>query len=227
MNYKTVEKSILHYTNKERLKRGLDALEGDPDLIKAARGHSRWMAKRKVQSHTGAGGSTPKDRARKANYSGDMVGENLWRADTKKGKGGTFKSKFRWNSDRKLGKAAVITWMNSPGHKRNLLREEWADIGIGVATDDRGVTYFTQDFGGDSGYPEKEDYGGHGAYARQDLNYMLSRMESSKSKRDYSSERLAITGKMQKNKRRGKRSMYGRIFRSVRRRIKKLLGKRR
>ena len=45
LSTKVVERSILHYTNKERRKRGLLPLSGNRALAKAARGHSRWMSK--------------------------------------------------------------------------------------------------------------------------------------------------------------------------------------
>ena len=46
-----------------------------------------------------------------------------------------------------MGKAAVISWMNSPGHRANLLSSDWRDIGIGVARSKKGTYYLTQNFG--------------------------------------------------------------------------------
>lgn len=53
MNSKIVERSIVHYTNKERGKRKLKKLKGHDALIHAARKHSNWMAQTKKFSHTG------------------------------------------------------------------------------------------------------------------------------------------------------------------------------
>ena len=145
MNAKVVERSILHYTNRERRRRGLRSLQGHVILIRAARGHSRWMAHRNRFSHTGGGGTQPGDRVQKAGYKYSSVGENIWQASG--GKGSAWQSKFFWNSSWRLGRAAVISWMNSPGHRENLLNPDWQHIGIGVATNKRGRIYLTQNFG--------------------------------------------------------------------------------
>ena len=135
MNTRIVERSILHYTNKERRKRGLKKVAGHPALIKAARGHSRWMARRNKMSHTGGGGSEPWHRAQRAGYPSGNVSENLYATSGHKGSG--------W----KLGKHAVAAWMNSPGHRQNLLTSDIKHIGIGVARNKRGSIYLTQKFG--------------------------------------------------------------------------------
>ena len=92
MNTKVVERSILHYTNRERRRRGLQRLKGHLGLIRAARGYSRWMARHNRYSHTGGGGSQPWHRARKADFPSRSVSENLWQ--TSGGHGSAWKSKF-------------------------------------------------------------------------------------------------------------------------------------
>lgn len=148
----TVERSILHYVNIERKKRNLPSLSGHPALIRAARNHSHWMAKSGRFSHSGAGGSSHMDRTSKAGYIGG-TSENIWQTTTRGGRGRAWKSRFRWRNDRELGKAAVITWMNSPGHRENMLSAEWRHIGIGVAESKRGQAYLTQCFGSGLGLP--------------------------------------------------------------------------
>ena len=143
---RVVEKSVLHYVNKERLKARLKPLVGDQSLMRSARGHSGWMAKTGKYSHGGAWDSTPSDRAMRAGY-GDGAGENIWWTSSQRGTGRAWKSKFRWDSDWKLGKAAVISWMNSPGHRANILMVDYKHIGIGVAKNKRGALYLTQNFG--------------------------------------------------------------------------------
>lgn len=137
MNTKAVERSILRYTNRERRSRGLKPLKGHRALIKAARGHSRWMASRDHMSHNGAGGSSPADRAREAGYQSTFVSENCWQLI----------SNSRWRPSKKLGQAAVNSWMNSPGHQANLLDPRMKVIGIGAARNKRGNVYLTQNFG--------------------------------------------------------------------------------
>lgn len=146
MRTKIVERSILHYTNKERRKRKLTVLAGQPALITAARSHSRWMANTGRYGHTGANGNSPSNRASEAGYFGG-ASENIWQVQSDHGRGGAWMSRFRWDNDWKLGKAAVISWMNSPGHRANMLSYEWHHIGIGVAINKRGRIYLTQNFG--------------------------------------------------------------------------------
>ena len=118
--------------------------------MRTAQGHSQWMADRSRFSHTGTGGSSPSERGSKAGY-GSGVGENIWQVQAHYGKGATWKSRFQWDSDWKLGKAAVISWMNSPGHRANILRPGYRHIGVGAVKTKRGKIYLTQNFGGDFG----------------------------------------------------------------------------
>ena len=159
MNTRIVERSILHYTNKERRKRQLRRLQGHRALIRAARGHSQWMARSRRMSHTGQGGSQPWDRAVRSGYPSRQVSENIWQTSGRSGL--AWKSKFMWRSDWKLGQAAVISWMNSPGHRANLLNPNWRCLGAGVANS-RGRIYLTQKFGdrrGDTGKPHRSRRG--------------------------------------------------------------------
>ncbi len=146
MRERVVAKSIVHHTNLERKKRGLRLLRGHQALIGPATNHSKWMARTGVYSHTGAYGSSPGRRTADAGYSGS-VGENIWQVRRNSGKGSTWRSRFRWRGDWQLGKAAVISWMNSPGHSSNMLNPDWWDIGVGVAMTRGGNVYLTQNFG--------------------------------------------------------------------------------
>ena len=145
MNTRIVERSILHHTNKEQRRHRVKPLKGHRALIRGARAHSRWMARRGVMSHTGVGSSEPYQRARTAGFLSNYVGENLWQSSGSKGI--AWKSNFRWRSDWQLGKAAVISWMNSPGHRKNLLTADYTHIGIGVGRNKRNRIYLTQKFG--------------------------------------------------------------------------------
>ena len=145
MRHWVIERSIQHHTNKERRKRGLRPLKGHRALIRAARGHSRWMARTNRYSHTGVGGSKPHQRAARSGFGGTATGENIW--NTRGRSGRAWKSRFRWRGDWQLGKAAVISWLNSPGHRYNLLSPQWNCSGMGVGINRRGRIYLTQVFG--------------------------------------------------------------------------------
>jgi uncharacterized protein YkwD len=74
------------------------------------------MAERKFFSHTSPDGDSVSDRVRSANIFYWMVGENLF-----------------WSANiAQPVPAAVEGWMNSPGHRANILRSEYRETGIGV-----------------------------------------------------------------------------------------------
>ena len=146
-----LEDLILHYTNVERKAAGLKPLNHDRDLSNIARGHSRDMTRFGLYHEIN--GKGPTDRALEAGYKcrfhfgdgsysddysglGENISEypritefntqmigNMWR---------TIPSKFSRDS-RDMALAIVRSWMNSPGHRRNILDSRYSRIGIGVA----------------------------------------------------------------------------------------------
>ena len=95
-------------------------------------GHSKDMAHYNYLGHVNRRGDGPSDRARRKGYAldGGGIGENccqLWAHEvTKSGK------KRRKNAN-KLATEAVRLWMNSPGHRANLLHPRYRAVGIGSA----------------------------------------------------------------------------------------------
>lgn len=123
----SLEEQVLAVTNAERAAAGCGALDMDDRLRSAARGHSQDMAARDYFSHTTPEGASPSDRARAAGWPGG-AGENI---------------AMGYRSP----EAVMDGWMNSDGHRANLLNCRYTDIGVGVASDDRGRLYWTQKFG--------------------------------------------------------------------------------
>jgi uncharacterized protein YkwD len=121
------EKKILDLTNKERAREKLPELKPDPLLFKLARDHSANMAKQGKLDHV-LDGKNPTERARDAGYKG-VVGENC--------AAGLFDDVAE----------VVEGWMGSKGHRANILRKEFASIGIGIARGEKGEYYYTQVFG--------------------------------------------------------------------------------
>lgn len=117
------EKAIVVLINKQRTKRGLKPLRVRASLTKAARLHSRDMAKWRYFSHTSRNGRTPSQRIRAAGYSTSgclrwTVGENI-----------------AWASaGRATARTIVRGWMKSPAHRRIILTRSFRDIGMGTAT---------------------------------------------------------------------------------------------
>lgn len=132
-----VEAEIHDQVNEIRAERGLSELEHDDEIASVARIHSQDMNERDYFSHTNPEGETPADRF------GDLypaecraVGENLAYIQT--GAGG-------YGSAEEIADRIVQGWMDSDGHRENLLREDWDSEGIGVYIED-GRIDATQNF---------------------------------------------------------------------------------
>jgi uncharacterized protein YkwD len=116
-------RSTLCALNRERAHSGLRKLKLNKKLSRAARRHAHDMAKRNYFSHDTLGGGTFLDRIRAEGYLKGahswVVGENL-----------------AWGS-RGYSRPRVIMklWMNSTGHRANILNASFREIGIGLAYD--------------------------------------------------------------------------------------------
>lgn len=116
-----VEAAIVEMTNAIRKQHNLYAVKPNPDLAEAAQGYAKFLAISTKFSHT-ADGRHPSDRAAAAGYRACSVAENLSsNLDT------------RGFETRQLARDAVQGWLNSPGHRRNLLAEHVTHIGVAVA----------------------------------------------------------------------------------------------
>jgi hypothetical protein len=116
-----VERAIVEMTNTARKQHGLGAVKPNPALEAAARTFARFLAQSQLFSHT-ADGRQFSDRAKAAGYEPCFVSENLsWNRDS------------RGFSVQQLARETVQGWMNSPGHRKNILTDHVTDIGVGVA----------------------------------------------------------------------------------------------
>lgn len=111
-----MEAAVRQGINQVRQKNGLRPLQNNFQLAQVARKYSRQMAEKKFFSHTGADGSTLADRVRAGGISYLVIGENLYTST---------------NIPRPVP-SAIKGWMNSPGHRENILRPVFAETGIGV-----------------------------------------------------------------------------------------------
>jgi uncharacterized protein YkwD len=138
-NLRRIRASILCLHNQIRAQHNLPSLRENKRLRKAALGHSRNMVSNGFFEHTTPKGVTMVDRILRARYvredEGWALGENLaWGT----GSYGT-------------PRGAVQAWMESPGHRANLLKRSYREVGVGVVlgvpvSDAAGATY-TVDFG--------------------------------------------------------------------------------
>ncbi|MFI7538764.1 CAP domain-containing protein [Streptosporangium sp. NPDC049376] len=119
---------VLRLTNAERRAGGCPALRDDSRLRSAAQGHSADMAANNYFNHTSKDGRTMTDRIKASGFSPlSAWAENM-----------------AWGQ--RTPAEVVKAWMNSPGHRRNIMTCSYTHIGIGVATSPRGRVYWTQDF---------------------------------------------------------------------------------
>ena len=119
---------MLEYHNQARLEAGKDPLKFHMRLRDAALEHGEWMAKNNRFSHTGKNGSSVADRVRDAGYSYSYVGENIYKGTTPPSH-------------------AFQAWMNSNGHRANILNGNYTDIGLHYTSSTDGVMYWTAVFG--------------------------------------------------------------------------------
>jgi LysM repeat protein len=111
---------VIAAVNALRASRGLAALQANDSLMAAAQGHSDYMAVNSLISHTGSGGSSPRDRAVAAGYgggSGVVVTENIAVAQTAAS----------------LGTIIYSIWGDSV-HMGTMLNSSYTHIGVGVST---------------------------------------------------------------------------------------------
>ncbi|GAA3205322.1 sigma-70 family RNA polymerase sigma factor [Actinocorallia longicatena] len=117
---------VVRLVNAERSKKGCRPVTTDPRLTRSAQAHSAEMARRREMTHTGANGSSPGDRISAQGY--------RWGA---------------WSENVAVGAPApsgVMTmWMNSPGHRANILNCAYTQVGVGIASGD-GKLWWTQNF---------------------------------------------------------------------------------
>ncbi|PRH77928.1 SCP-like extracellular, partial [Streptomyces solincola] len=118
--------AVLKLVNDERAKVGCRPLTASGKLDSLAGAHSRDMAARGYFSHTDPDGRTPWDRASAAGVSG-LAAENIARGQAD-------------------AAAVMESWMNSEGHRANILNCDYTTLGVGVQFGSGGP-WWTQNFG--------------------------------------------------------------------------------
>lgn len=119
-----METQVRQEINAVREKQGLKPLENQEKLAEVARQYSRKMAKENFFAHVSPDGTTPAKRVSSAGIFYWVVGENL----------------FKITNASKPVPYAIKGWMESPGHRENLLRPEYTETGVGVWRE--GNTYY-------------------------------------------------------------------------------------
>ncbi len=133
-----LEKQLAQLVNDARDDNGLRRLELSDELAEVARAHSVEMRDKKYFAHESPTPNLrrPMDRyVAGLNRTPRIVAENIYRA---------------WGAQHQLGSTdiddAMKSFMNSPGHRANILLDSITKIGIGIAVDDTGNIWVTQMF---------------------------------------------------------------------------------
>lgn len=131
LNVPTVDSSVLNFetevvrlVNEERAKYGLSKLTHDWELSRVARIKSQDMKDNSYFSHTSPVYGSPFDMMKSFGISYKRAGENIAKGQT-------------------TPKAVVNAWMNSSGHRANILNSSYTHIGVGYV---KGGNYWTQMF---------------------------------------------------------------------------------
>lgn len=150
-----LEKEIHSLINTERIKKGLALLSWNDDLSRAARKHSRDMAERSYFSHVSPDGNDFSDRYRREGYSCSIaVRETIYSGAENLYQNNLYdrvvfmngRAHYDWNTMQEMAESTVQGWMNSPGHRKNILTPHWKSEGIGAAVSGDGKVYITQNF---------------------------------------------------------------------------------
>lgn len=119
VTYDTISREQLMFLhNIERGSRELQQLNLDPELAKRSQMHAEWMALNNSLKHSKLGGT---------DYS--IEGENIAKGHI---------------SEEEVVKA----WMDSPGHRKNILNGKFTNAGFGYAKRSDGTTFWCAQFGG-------------------------------------------------------------------------------
>lgn len=119
-----VEQAVLNLTNAERQKAGLQPLQIDNNLMNSARQKSTDMATKNYFSHTSPTYGSPFDQMKANGVSYRAAAENI-------------------AMGQRSAEEVVKAWMDSPGHRQNILTASFTHIGIGY---DANGNYWTQQF---------------------------------------------------------------------------------
>ena len=111
-NVKNVENQVIALVNKERASRGLNGLEIDWELSRVARTKSQDMATHHYFSHQSPTYGSPFDMMKHFGIDFRGAGENIASGQTSP-------------------ESVMNSWMNSQGHRENILKPEFTHIGVG------------------------------------------------------------------------------------------------
>jgi uncharacterized protein YkwD len=144
--------------NNQREQNGFSALSYDPFLADIARGHSWDMVARNFFEHMNPDGLMARGRGDAAGYpcirvvkggSYNGISENLYQGTRYSAYYSNAEgviASYNWSSTDDIAERAVTGWMDSPGHRQNILTSRYELEGIGVAFSSDDKIYITENF---------------------------------------------------------------------------------
>lgn len=126
-NIKSFENQVIQLTNQERAKYGLPALKADWELSRVARYKSNDMRDKNYFQHNSPTYGSPFTMIKNFGISYRTAGENIAAGQT-------------------TPQAVVQAWMNSSGHRANILKRDFTHIGVGYSKGGSYGHYWTQMF---------------------------------------------------------------------------------
>jgi len=120
------EEQVVNLVNMEREQRGINPLIANPELTRVARYKSQDMESNNYFSHQSPNYGSPFDMLRNFGISFLAAGENIAKGQTS-------------------AQSVMDAWMNSTGHRENILNPNFTEIGVGYSNN-YGVPYWTQMF---------------------------------------------------------------------------------
>ncbi|ABN51538.1 MAG TPA: LysM peptidoglycan-binding domain-containing protein [Hungateiclostridium thermocellum] len=124
---KAQENEVIRLVNVERAKKGLPALKANWQLSRVARYKSEDMANKGYFSHTSPTYGSPFKMMEDFGIKFTAAGENI-------------------AMGQQTARDVMNAWMNSPGHRNNILSPSFTKIGVGLAKGPNGRLYWTQMF---------------------------------------------------------------------------------
>ena len=109
-----VRAEMLAWVNEARRKAGVKPLRSDSRLDRAAQRHAEDMLARSYFAHESPENDTVRQRSKEARYNWRTIGENI--------------AEGQFTVDE-----VMTTWLNSPGHRRNILDPRFEELGVGLA----------------------------------------------------------------------------------------------
>ncbi|WP_277668465.1 CAP domain-containing protein [Caproiciproducens galactitolivorans] len=126
-SYSSFQNQVVQLVNQERAKAGLKALTVNSQLTKTATLKSEDMAKLNYFDHTSPTYGSPFDMMKQFGISYRTAGENIAMGQTSP-------------------QQVMQGWMNSSGHRANILNSSFTQIGVGIAKNAKGQYIWTQQF---------------------------------------------------------------------------------